>query len=111
MNIEIKQRVNCTFDTVDADTEDDSDDADSDSGEPARLIFLRLRGRPFNFGAEINIKQYKKRHFHLHSTHIFRSISVLKIISSQRTQSTFSTLKIRDPYQTSDTFLGLYCTF
>ena len=45
-----------TFDTVDADTEDDSDDADSDSGEPARLIFLRLRGRPFNFGAEINTR-------------------------------------------------------
>ena len=30
---------------------DDSELADSDSGDPGRLIFLRLRGRPFNLGA------------------------------------------------------------
>jgi hypothetical protein len=44
-----------TLDCMDTDTEVDTEDselADSDSGDPARLIFLRLRGRPFNFGAE-----------------------------------------------------------
>ena len=39
---------------ADADVDvDDSEDADSDSGEPARRTFLRFRGRPFNFGAEM----------------------------------------------------------
>ena len=43
-------------DAADTDAEveaDDSELADSDSGDPGRLIFFRLRGRPFNLGAVI----------------------------------------------------------
>ncbi len=30
---------------------EDSELPDSEPGDPGRIIFLRLRGRPFNFGA------------------------------------------------------------
>ena len=55
--VNIKTLDSFTFvDAADTDAEveaDDSELADSDSGDPGRLIFFRLRGRPFNLGAVI----------------------------------------------------------
>ena len=39
---------------VETDTDVEADDSElADSGDPGLLIFLRFRGRPFNFGARI----------------------------------------------------------
>ena len=54
-------KISLTFADADVDTEveldvatEDSELPDSEPGDPGRVIFLRLRGRPFNFGAAKN---------------------------------------------------------
>ena len=49
-------RVGSLTPTVaDAVETDDSEDADSDSGDPARRTFRRFLGRPFSFGAVVEM--------------------------------------------------------
>ena len=49
---------------VETDTDVEADDSElADSGDPGLLIFLRFRGRPFNFGARIFKTKYIKWYF------------------------------------------------